>query len=132
MGTLRATALRPVHAFWPLVKDRLYSGSLLRPAITRRNINRIIKAVFAKLSAPRAERYSSHGIRRGSAHELKETGSPWTVAAGASRWRPTSVLSYVDTSSDVESDMANLLANPLLSESDDELARAASLGSKDR
>ena len=122
LGSQRATALCPVHAFWPLVIDRVHSGSLLFPNVTRRNVNRIIKAVFRKLSVPHAERYSSHGFRRGSAQELKETGSPWTVVAGAGRWMSASVLSYVDTSADVECDMANLLANPLLSESDDELA----------
>ena len=126
--TLRATALCPVHAFWPLIKARVQSGSLLPPFITRRNISRIIKAVLAKLSVPHAERYSSHGSRRGSAQELKETGSPWTAVAGAGRWRSTSLLSYVGTSADAECDMANLLANPLLSESEDELARAPSLG----
>ena len=82
----------------------------------------VIMAVLGKLSVPQSERYSSHGFRRGSAQELKETGSPWAVVASAGRWRSTSLLSYVDTSADVETDMANLLANPLLSELDDELA----------
>lgn len=71
---------------------------------------------------------SPHGFRRGSAQELKEAGAPRTVVAGADRWRSASVLSYVETSADFECDMANLLAAPLLSESEDELAGPPSLG----
>ena len=132
IGTTRAIARCPVHSFWPLIKARVHSGSLLFPSITRRNVDRIIKAALGRLSVPHAERYSSRGFRRGSAQELKETGPPWTTVDTAGRWRSASLLSYADTSADVESDMANLLPNPLLSESKDELARDPSLGYPDQ
>ena len=121
MGTNRALALCPVRRFWPLIRDRVSSGRPLLLTVTRRNINRIIKDVIGNLAAHRSERYSSHALRPGSAQELKETGSPREVVASAGRRRPASLLSYVDTSADVETDMSNLLANPLLSESEDEL-----------
>ena len=79
---------------------------------------------LGKLAAPHAERYSSHAFRRGAARELRETGPHWAVVASAGRWRSASLLIYVDTSDDVETDMSNLLPNSLLSESEDELARS--------
>ena len=46
VGTKRALALCPFHTFWPLIKDRVRSGHLLFPTITRMNLNRITKAVI--------------------------------------------------------------------------------------
>ena len=81
--TKQSLALCPAYTFWPLIKARVQSGHLLFPTITRRNLNRIIKAAHEKLADPHSERYSSHAFRRGSAQELQETGSPWAVVDSA-------------------------------------------------
>ena len=122
IGSTRAIAIFPVNSFWHRIKARVHSAHLLFPSITRRTLNRIVKRVIGKLAVPHAERYRSHALRRGTAQELKETCSPWVVVASAGRWRSASLLSDVDTSDDVETDMPNLWTNPILSESEDELA----------
>ena len=86
------------------------------------HLNRTIKAAMGKLDVPHSERYSSHAFRLGSAQELKETWHPWAVVASAGRWRSDSLPRYADTSEDVETEMSNLLSNPLLSESEDGIA----------
>ena len=49
-------------------------GRRLFTDVAPRNVNRVLKTVFRKMKLPRAERYTSHGFRRGGAHELKERG----------------------------------------------------------
>ena len=98
----RAPLLCPVHAFWPLAKDRVEPGELLFPSVSRRNFNCILRAIPSKIREPSAERYSSRAFRRGASQELKEPGSPWAVVASSGLWRSPSFRGYVDMSRDVE------------------------------
>ena len=84
------------------------------------NFNRILKTVLKKLSIPEAERYSSHGFRRGTAQDLKEKGSPWAVVATAGLWNSPAFRGYVDMSKDVETSVARLFAVDMDSDSDGE------------
>ena len=60
----KATKLRPVHVFRAAVRRRVDSGQMLFRSIARRDFNRALKAVLAKLGAPSADRYSSRGFLR--------------------------------------------------------------------
>ena len=115
----RAPLLCPVHAFWPLIKRRVDPGALLFPTVNRRNFNRILRAALSKLQEPSADRYSSHGFRRGASQELKESGSPWTVVFSSGLWRPPSFRGYADMSRDVELGVQQLFDVDLDSDSAD-------------
>ena len=100
-------------------------GELLFQSITRRNFNRVLKAVLARIGVPSADRYSSHGFRRGTSQELKETGSPWSVVATSGVWRSPAFRGYLDMSKDVEQGVAQLFAVDFDSDSAEEEAAEA-------
>ena len=111
-----ARACCPAHVMWPAIRARVPSGSPLFTAFNQRNFDRIIRAVFTRLGVTDATRYSSHGFRRGTAQELKETGSPWTAVATAGLWRSPAFRGYVDMTADVEQGIRKLV--PIDSDSD--------------
>ena len=88
----------------------------------------MLKAVLAKLGIPEAARYSSHGFRRGTSQELKETGSPRTVVASSGIWHSPSFRGYLDMSKDVEIGVQQLFDVDFDSDSGDDASRGT-LGS---
>ena len=82
-----ARKLCPAHSIWPAIAARVKCGELLFPGFSAQNVNRAIKAVFAKLNVPFAESYTTHGYRRGATQELKEKGSQWPIIASIGEWR---------------------------------------------
>ena len=113
-----AHALCPVHVFWPAIQERVRPGQLLFPSYTRRNFNCVLRAVLKKLSIPFAERFSSHGFRRGAAQELQPTGSQWTTVASLGCWRSLVFKGYVDLTNQVSRDLSRLLAMDVSLDSD--------------
>ena len=105
----KAKRLCPVRSIWPAIAARVRQGKLLFPGFYGTNVNTIIKAVLAKLSAPYAEGYSPHGFRRGAAQELKEKGSQRPTVMGVGFWRSLAFRGYVDTTLGVERDVSRLL-----------------------
>ena len=97
----RAASICPIHVFWQHIRCRVEPGDFLFKNINQRNFNRVLKAVLAKLGVPEAARYSSHGFRRGTSQELKESGSPWTVVASSGIWHSPCFRGYLDMSKDV-------------------------------
>ena len=75
---------------------------------------------MAKLRIPEAHRFSSHGFRRGTSQDLKESGSPWAVVATAGMWNSPAFRGYVDMSRDVEEGVMRLFDVDMDSESDGE------------
>ena len=73
---------------------------------------------LAKLPIPHAERYSSHGLRRGDAQELQSTGCQWATVASIGDWRTLSFKGYVDLTNQVIRDLPELLAEDLNLDSD--------------
>ena len=120
LAAREAANLRPPHAIWAAVRRRVGPGELLFQSITRRNFNRALKAVLARIGVPSADRYSPHGFRRGTSQELKETGSPWSVVATSGVWRPPASRGYLDMSKDVEQGVAQLLSVDFDSDSAEE------------
>ena len=114
----RGSTLRPVHALWPAIHRRVAPGAPLFEAVNRRNFNRILKTVLGQLLVPEAARYSPHAVRRGTAHELKECGSHWSVVDSAWVWRPLASWGYLDMSRDVEIGAQQLFEVDLDSESE--------------
>ena len=104
-----AKRLCPVHAFWPEIAARAKCGEKLFPGYTTQNVNATIKAVLAKLGIPHAERYTSHGYRRGASQELKERGCQWPIVASLGEWRSLAFMGYIDIAKDVARDMSKLL-----------------------
>ena len=109
-GSALATAFCPVHILWPAIRSRVPSGGHLFSAVNTRNFNRILRAVLRKLKVPEAERYSSHGFRRGTAQDLKLHGSPWEVVASAGIWNSSAFRGYLDLTAEVEQGVRNLFA----------------------
>ena len=110
LAKVAAHALCPVNFFWPAARRRCQSGELLSPTITRRNANDILRAILKKLELPYAERYSSHGFRRGAASELQSTGSQWSTVATIGDWRSLAFKGYVDLTNELSRDLSRLLA----------------------
>ena len=116
----RASALCPIHWFWPLVRNSTKSGELLFKKIKQYNVNRYIRRALSNIAVPAAERYSSHGFRRGAAQELKETGSPFSIVGSLGQWSGASFKSYVDLSDELCRDLSKLLIHSYTFESDEE------------
>ena len=114
-----AHALCPVHFFWPAARRRCQSGELLFPSITRRDVNDILREVLKKLELPYAERYSSHGFRRGAASELQSTGSQWSTVATIGDWRSLAFKGYVDLTNELSRDLSRLLAEDVVLDEED-------------
>ena len=108
MGSNAAANLFPVRVFWAAVRRRVAPGKLLFRQVNRCNVNRVLKAVMAKLQVPHAALFTSHACRRGATQDLKESGSPWDVAASAGLWNSPSFRGYLDMSRDVEVGVARL------------------------
>ena len=102
LGRRHDTSLLPIRRFWAEVRRRVSPGQLLFRSVSRGNFNRMLKAVFTQLHVPGAERYSSHGFRRGAAQELKESCSPFAAVASAGVWKSPSPRGYIDVAKDVE------------------------------
>ena len=111
----------PVHSLWPAVQKRVHPGDRLFSAVNRRNFNRRLKAILAKMGVPQAHRFSSHAFRRGSAQEMNETGSPLSVVAGAGMWRSNAVKTYIDLDAHVEANVRHLFKVDMESDSDMEV-----------
>ena len=117
-----ARKLCPVHSLWPAIAARVKCGELLFPAFSAQNVNRTIKAVFAKLNIPFSESYTSHGYRRGATQELKEKGSQWPIIASIGEWRSLAFMGYIDIAQDVAKAMSKLLIEcEQLSDDEDEV-----------
>ena len=121
LASPKARKLCPVHVFWKLIRRRVDPGQPLFPAVNRRNFNRILKAVLARMGIPEAERYSSHAFRRGAANELTKRGSQWSTVATLGEWRSLAFRGYVDLTLQLDKDMSKLLAETDRILSDDEL-----------
>ena len=50
LAATRAASLCPVRAIWPLIRQRVAPGEPLFKAMNRRNLNRTLKAIMARLS----------------------------------------------------------------------------------
>ena len=85
------------------------SGAKLFSSYYDAKVNKTINAVLSKLNVPHAQRYSSHGFRRGAANELKTSGSQWSLVATLGDWRSLALRGYVDVTPEMDRDMANLL-----------------------
>ena len=70
--------------------------------VNRRDFNRQLKAIMAKLHVPQETRYSSHAYRRGATLELKDCGSPWSAVAASGIWNSHSFRVYIDMPRGVE------------------------------
>ena len=97
-----AAACCPVHVLWQAVRGRVPPSSLLFSAVNARNFNRTLRDVLRKLIKPGANRYSSHGFRRGTAQALKENGSPWEAVATDGVWNSPAFRGYLGLTDDVE------------------------------
>ena len=104
-----AHQLCPVHFFWPLITCRVRPGAKLFSNYYDTKVNNTLKAVLRKLKIPNAERYSSHGFRRGAANELKTRGSQWSAILSLGEWRSLAFLGYVDLTPELDRDTSKLL-----------------------
>lgn len=97
------------------------SGAKLFVSANRRNFNRRLKAILAKMAAPQAARYISQAFRRCSAHEMNETRSRLSAIASAGTWRSDAAKGYIDMAANVEANVRHLFLVDSESESDKEV-----------
>ena len=119
LNTDTARLVCPVHPLWPAIQARVSTGRILFSSVNRRNFNRKLNSILARLDAPQASRYSSHAFRRGSAQEMNETGSPLSVIASAGMWRSNALVkNYIDLAANVATNVKQLFRVDFNSESD--------------
>lgn len=109
LSNKEAHHLCPFRFFRPLIRQRVRPRANLFPRFNDTEVNNAIKAVLKNLEIPHAERYSSHGVRRGAANELKTQGSQWTTVATLGEWRSLCFRGYVDLTPELGRDMSKLL-----------------------
>ena len=63
------------HRFRPIIKRTILPGAEIFPKYAKSNINRIIKAVFAKLDVADSDRFNSKCFRRGCSNAMKDADS---------------------------------------------------------
>ena len=95
-------------------------GGLLFKRIKGRNVNRFLRKSLSVLHVPAANRYSSHGFRRGAAQELNETGSHWPIVASVGQWGGLSFKNYVDLYDELSRGLSKLFTHSYNFESEDE------------
>ena len=108
LDTRRARALCPVHWFWHWARKNHKSGQNISRVRNARNVNRRLRQAFTALRIPAANRYSSHGFRRGAAQELKENGPQWPIVAEVGKRNGLSFKNYVGLSDDLSRDTSKL------------------------
>ena len=120
LGSRDATRLCPVHWFWHWVGNNIRSVQPIFPSLNGRNINRTLRDVLKKINVPASSRYSSHGVRRGAAQELKESASQWSIVASLGQWSSLCFKGYVDLSGEMAQEMGKLFIDSYDFESDEE------------
>ena len=102
---------------WGIIFGRC---NLFFPSLNGRNINRTLRDVLKKINVPASSRYSSHGVRRGAAQELKESASQWSIVASLGQWSSLCFKGYVDLSGEMAQEMGKLFIDSYDFESDEE------------
>ena len=72
------------------------------------------------MELPHAERYSSHGFRRGTSSELQTAGSQWSTVATIGDWRSLAFNGYVDSANEHSRDLSRLLDEDIVLGEEDE------------
>lgn len=85
-----------------------------------------------KMWTAHADRYSSHGFRRGAADALKRLGAQWSTIATLGEWRSLASKGYVDLTDDLDRDMCQLLIGAELLSDDDADAQPLGAGPRGR
>ena len=115
-----APSTSPAQAHCPAVSARSRPGDPLSRKTDSRDVNRTRRAVVRTLRVPDWERYSSHGFRRGAAHETNDTGAPWEVVSAHGMRDSPSFRGYVALAADVGDGVRNLfLGGPAYGSSGD-------------
>ena len=122
-ATGRGASHLPYTFLLAIGQDESPGGKALFPSFYDTKVNNTLKAVLNKLHVPYANRYSSHGFRRGAANELKTKGSQWSTIASIVEWESLSFLGYVDITPELDRDLSKLLieVEDLDSDLDDEV-----------
>ena len=113
--------LCPVHRIWPIIKRTIRPGDFIFPQYVKSNINRIIKAVMAKLSIPDSELYTSKCFRRGCSNAMKDSDSTLGQIMRAAGWNAAGYRSYLLLQQDEEKFIASLIRALEFPDSEDEI-----------
>ena len=106
---LNSRGLCPVHRFWPIIKRLTKPGEDIFPSLIRSNLNRILKAVFAKVGFTDSESYSSKCFRRGCSNAMKDSNSTLGQIMRAAGWNAAGFRSYLLLQKDEEAFVASLI-----------------------
>ena len=113
--------LCPVHRIWPIVKRTIRPGEFIFPRYVKSNINRVLKAVLAKLSIPDSELYTSKCFRRGCSNATKDSDSTLGQIMRAAGWNAAGYRSYLLLQQDEGKFIDSLIRTLELPDSEDEV-----------
>ena len=80
------TNLRPTRSFWAEVQKSVLPGELLFPSIQGSNLNRILKAILARMGVDSAERYTTKAFRWGASMDIMASGSTIAQITRSAGW----------------------------------------------
>ena len=79
--------LFPLHVFWPINRLQYPAGEAIAISIKSENPTRILKASIKADAIPDSVRYTSEGLIRGCATEIKRPGPTLSAILGIGGWR---------------------------------------------
>ena len=108
----------PIRIFWAQVLRTTHPGPPLFPTLGNKNINRRLRAIFARLGIPGAERYSTHCFRRGAANAILQSGSTLAEIMRTAGWKSNAFRVYLNIQKAEECSMRAVLVEESSSSSD--------------
>ena len=103
--------LCPIHDFWPIVQRSFLPGEQLFPALQGKNLNRILKAIMARLNVEFAEKYSTKAFRRGAAMDIMASGSTLAQIMRSAGWHSQAFRAYLTFQMEEECNMKAIFAS---------------------
>ena len=108
-GVLVPGSLCPIHIVWPTIRAHVLPGEFLFPNLQRSNLNRILKAVMARIGFKDAEKYTTYAFRRGCLMEIKRSQSTVAQIMKTAGWSSAQFKVYLDLAEDEEAVIGSLM-----------------------
>ena len=103
--------LCPIHDFWGGIQREILPDELLFPSLQGENLNRILKAILARMLIPSASRYSTKAFRRGAAMVIMASGSTLAQIMRSAGWHSQAFRAYLMFQMEEECNMKAIFAS---------------------
>ena len=104
-------SLCPVHAVWPIIRERVLPNDPLFPSRQRTNLNRVLKTTLGNIGFEQAEKYTTYALRRGCLMEMKRAQSTVSEIMRTAGRTSAQFKTYLDLTEDEEEVTRPLMRN---------------------